>query len=116
MRVRQQHRIDRRKVFHANTRTPEAMDKDEPVRKDRVDEDVESGELEKKRGVADEGDAQFAGLCGDGLVVAANRGTKCGFCDELESEADGWAGTFSGQSSLRQFNIDAEDCARVQGK
>jgi len=76
--------VDGWEMPDTGARTAHAVYEDEPVGEDGIDEEIEPGELEKKRRVPDEGDAEFAGFCEDGFVLAAECRAESRLCDELE--------------------------------
>ena len=60
VRVRQQHEINRRQVLDFQTGALDAFEEEKPVRKVRIDQHVQVGELNQKRSVTDPGDGDLA--------------------------------------------------------
>ena len=60
VRVRHQHNIHWRQIAQIQSRLPQALQNEQPAREVGIDDDVLSANLQKKTGVADEGDAEFA--------------------------------------------------------
>src|ERR1019366_9464862 len=60
MRVRYQDNIHRRQVAQVQSRLAQAFENEEPALEVGIDDDVLSANLQKKAGVSDEGDAEFA--------------------------------------------------------
>jgi len=58
----QQDQIDGRQIANGKSGALEAFEQEKPVGEDRVDEDVEVGELDQKRRVADPGDGDLVAL------------------------------------------------------
>jgi hypothetical protein len=48
VRVRQQHGVNGRKVLNPDARSPQAMNQHQPVRKNRIHEEVQAADLEQK--------------------------------------------------------------------
>ena len=60
MGVGQEHQIDRRQMLDLQTAALDAFEQEKPVRKIGINQDVEVGELDQKRSVADPSDADLA--------------------------------------------------------
>ena len=60
MRVSQQHHINRWQVLDLQARPLDTLQQEKPVRKVGINQDVEVGELEEKRGVANPGYGDLA--------------------------------------------------------
>ena len=89
MRVRQQHHINRRQVFDLQTRPLDTFQQEKPVRKVRIDQDIQIGELEEKRGVANPGYGDLAeGQLGkSGALGLAGAPGQQRFPDHLAKES-----------------------------
>ena len=61
VRVREKHRIDRRKILDEHAWRPQPANQHEPARKDRVHEDVKTSDLQEKGRMANESNSQFPG-------------------------------------------------------
>src|ERR1019366_7589278 len=59
-RVGHQYDIHRRQVVQVQSRLTQALKNEQPAREVGIDDDVLSADLQKKTGVPDEGDAEFA--------------------------------------------------------
>lgn len=81
--VREEHSVDGRKVLDAHAGAAHAMDEDEPVREDGIDEEVEAADLKQEGRVADEGDAELIRRGDDRLVLFSGRRMKRGFRNEF---------------------------------
>ena len=60
MRVRHENEIDRRQMMNFETRLLEPLDHLQPLRPDRIDQEIDLVRLNQERGVPDPGDADFA--------------------------------------------------------
>ena len=60
MRVRHENEIDRRQMMDLEARLLEPLDHLQPLRPDRVDQDIDLVRLDQERSVPDPGDADFA--------------------------------------------------------
>src|ERR1019366_6443825 len=60
VRVRHQDEVHRRQVAQVQSRLTQALKNEEPAREVGIDDDVLAANLQKKTGVPDEGDAEFA--------------------------------------------------------
>ena len=59
VRVGYQYGIQRREILDSKAGPPEPFENEEPRSEDRIDHNVRSANLQKKRGVTDEGDSQL---------------------------------------------------------
>jgi hypothetical protein len=94
VRVCEENRVDSREILYANSGPSKPADQNKPVREDRIDEDVEGGNLQKKRGVPDECNSKLLGRSSDRFVLLADGSLQSGLTDEFESEAEGRTGNF----------------------
>src|SRR6185437_10475587 len=94
--VGEQDSINGREIFDAHAGLAKAMDEDEPVGEDRVNDEIEAAELEQERGVSYECNAEFSGIDEDGLALRADGRTKR-FSDELKGKAEAGARYVGGQ-------------------
>lgn len=76
VRVCEEHGVNGGQVLDADAGFAQAMDQDEPVGENRVDQEVEATQLQQERGVANEGDAEFAGIHHLGFMLGADGRTK----------------------------------------
>src|ERR1017187_2172160 len=60
VRVRYEYDVHRRQVAQVQSRLTQALENEQPAREVGIDDDVLSANLQKKAGMSDEGDAQFA--------------------------------------------------------
>src|SRR5450432_315373 len=60
VRVRDQHKVDRRQVGDAQAGAAQAFQYEEPAGEVGIDDDVLAANLQEETGVADEGDAEFS--------------------------------------------------------
>src|SRR5450759_4533007 len=60
VRVRNQHRVDRRQLSQLQSRTAQSLENENPAREVGVHQDVLSPDLEEEAGMSDEGYAQLA--------------------------------------------------------
>ena len=60
MRVRDENEIDRREICDPQAGTPKSLQYKEPAREVGIDDYTLSGDLHKKTGLTDEGDAKFS--------------------------------------------------------
>src|ERR1035437_283869 len=60
VRVRNQHRVDRRQLSQLQPRTAQPLENENPARKVGIDQDVLAPDLEEEAGMPDEGYAQLA--------------------------------------------------------
>ncbi len=72
MRMRDQYDIDRGKVAQPHSRLAQPLQHEQPARKIRVDQHILPAHLQKKAGVANEGDAEFAVAHELGFVALTN--------------------------------------------
>src|SRR5579862_2315377 len=60
MSVRNQNQVDRRQIADSNSRPPQTLQYEQPVRKIRVDDHALSADLQKETGMPDEGHTQLS--------------------------------------------------------
>ena len=59
MRMGKQHQVDGRQILDPDSGPAQAAQCDQPLGEDRIDEQLAPTDLDQKRGVANERDAQF---------------------------------------------------------
>ena len=85
VRVRDEDQIDRRQMMDFESRLLEPLDHLQPLRPDRIDQDIDFVRLNQERGVPDPGDADFAFA----NLWKARRRVIAGTFDEERRNEDG---------------------------
>lgn len=118
--VSEEDEINGRQVFDAEAGAFDAFEQEEPVGEIGVNEDVQVGELDKKRGVADpgEGDLAAAEFGKLGLFMLAGARSQKGLPDHFAEKSAGIEGFGGGEifEGLGQGLADSRRTGRFNGQ
>src|SRR5277367_5657883 len=85
--VRDEHDVHRRKLAQVQPRLAEALQDEKPACEVGIDDDVHPPHLEEEAGMANEGDAELAGLDELWFMGASGTGRNGGMADEAGKTA-----------------------------